>query len=159
MSITPLERRVLELSYRHGLSHLGSCLTCVGLIDKVYSTKRPDDLFLLGEGHAGLALYVVLEKHYGANPEMALKRFGIHAARWQEYDYPNPSRPIWSIPISSGSLGQVESAAPGFALANPNRRVYLLSSDGGMQEGVCWSALRMKADLRLHNLIWTVNAN
>jgi transketolase N-terminal domain/subunit len=159
MSITSLEKRILEISYKHGLTHLGSNLTCVGIIDSIYKEKEPDDLFLLGEGHAGLALFCVLEKYYGAPAEMLLNRMGIHAARCSENYLTNPPRFIWSIPISSGSLGQVESTAPGFALADRKRNVYLLSSDGGMQAGVCWAALRMKADLGLSNLIWMVNAN
>lgn len=157
MSITPLERRVLEVSYAHGLTHLGSCLTCLPLIEEVYRIKAPDDLFLLGEGHAGLALYVVLEQYYrGCSADQLLADYGIHATRTRGWDESHVPRPIR---MSSGSLGQVESTAPGFALADRSRQVYLLTSDGAMGEGVCWSALRMKADLELGNLHWWVNAN
>lgn len=156
MSITPLERRVLEVSYAHGLTHLGSCLTCLPLIEEVYQNHIHEGIFLLGEGHAGLALYVVLEKHYGVSADWFLQQDGIHAARhWGHVE----KRGVWSIPMSSGSLGQVESTAPGFALRNRDRKVFLLTSDGAMQEGVCWSALRLKADLGLTNLIWVINCN
>ena len=54
-----LEKRVVELSYKHGLTHLSSVLTSVNVIDKIYQVKEKTDPFILSNGHAALALYVV----------------------------------------------------------------------------------------------------
>jgi transketolase len=45
------------------------------------------------------------------------------------------------------------------ALANQNRNVYVLISDGECAEGSVWESLRIASELRLENLRITVNAN
>jgi transketolase len=149
MALTRPQKRILELSYRHGLTHIGSCISIVGILDHVYSFRKPSEPVCLGAGHAGLALYVVLEKYLGIDPEMMLAKHGIHATR----DEAN------GVYVSSGSLGQVETVAAGLALAHPNRRVWLISSDGGMAEGSCWETLMFSARGKIPNLNWFVNAN
>jgi len=58
-----LQKRIIEISHKHKLSHLSSCLASVNVIDKIYSVKKEDEPFILSNGHAALALYVVLEKY------------------------------------------------------------------------------------------------
>src|SRR5579859_5227357 len=94
-----LERRIIELSFKHRLSHISSCLNCVNLIDDIYTVRQKHEPFVLGYGHAGLSLYVVLEKHGYCDAENMLQRHGIHPVRDRE-------RGVW---CSSGSLGQAET--------------------------------------------------
>ena len=56
-------RRILEISYKENLSHLGSCFSSIDLIDAVYKVKSKDEKFILSSGHAGIALYAILEKN------------------------------------------------------------------------------------------------
>jgi transketolase len=144
-----LENRILEISHKKKLSHIGSCISCVNIINNIYNTKNKDDIFCLGNSHAALALYVVLESHYGENAEELFDWYGTHAKR-------NLNDKIY---VSGGSLGTVEPIAAGIALADKNKNVYLLSSDGGFMEGACWEVLRFKSDFKLRNLIWFVNCN
>jgi transketolase N-terminal domain/subunit len=128
-----LERRVIDLSYRHKLTHISSCLNCVNLINWIYEQRKPDDPFCLGNGHAGLALYVVLEKNGFCDAEEMIKKHGVH-----------PNRDIKNgIYVSSGSLGQAETVAVGLALADKNRKVWLVTSDGACAEGSVHEALRV----------------
>lgn len=53
-----LARQIIDISYRHKLGHLGSCLTALPIIYRIYESKRPDDRVILSAGHSGLALYV-----------------------------------------------------------------------------------------------------
>ena len=76
-----LKRRILDLSHKYKLSHIGSCLTAVDLIDGIYKVKKPDEPFILSQGHAGLALYVVLEKYEKRNPEKLILKHGTHPNR------------------------------------------------------------------------------
>jgi len=142
-----LEKRVLELSYKHKLSHIGSCLNAVNQIDTIYSIKEKDDIFVLGNAHAALALYVVLEKYNLGKAEAFIEKCGTHQERGG------------SIVVSGGSLGQAETIAVGMAMANRSRNVYLMTSDGACAEGSVWEALRIATEQRLENLRVVVIAN
>lgn len=149
MIFNKLEQRVIDLTYKHNLSHLSSCLTAVRLIDKIYLVKKADEPFILANGHAGLALYVVLEKELKKDAEALLEKHGIHPNR-DEKDG------IWA---STGSLGHGIPIAVGMALADRTKDVYVLTSDGDMAEGSNWEALRVAGEQMLENLRITVNAN
>lgn len=147
--LNKLERRVVDISYKKGLSHLGSCLTAVRLIDSIFLVKKDKDIFVLSNGHAGLALYVVLEKFGLGNAEELFDMHGVHPNRDVEH----------GIHISAGSLGHGLGIALGMALADKTRDVFILVSDGEMAEGSCWEALRIASELHLENLKIMVNAN
>jgi transketolase len=148
--ITALERRILDLSYKHKLSHIGSCLTAVGIIDEIYAFKLPYEKFVLSCGHAGLALYVVLEKHNVANAEYLLEQCGVH-----------PDRILGggAIDCSTGSLGQGLPIALGMALANRDESVYCLVSDGECSEGSAWEAVNNAGKFNVENLKIYCNSN
>ena len=64
-----LKKRITEIAYKNKLSHLGSYLSSVDIIDKIYKTKDKEDIFILSSGHAALALYAVIEKYEGKDAE------------------------------------------------------------------------------------------
>lgn len=128
-----LERRIIELSYKHGLSHISSCLNCVNLLNWIYDQREDNDPVVLGNSHAALALYVVLEKYGFCDAEEMVNKHGTHAGR----DIPNG---IW---VSGGSLGQADTVAVGLALADKERKVWLVTSDGAAMEGSVTEALRI----------------
>lgn len=147
--LTPLERRILDISYKKKLSHIGSCLTSVGLIDNCYASMKEGDKFVLSNGHAFLALAVVLEKYKGLDAEKLSDEHGTH-----------PKKNIdEGILVSTGSLGQGLPIAVGMAIADKEHFVYVVTSDGEMAEGSMWEALRIAGEQRLENLRIAVNAN
>lgn len=149
MHLNKLERRIIDISYKKGLSHLSSCLTAVNLIDDIYRVKREKDVFVLSSGHAALALYTVLEKVYFLDAEKLFDKHGVH-----------PNKDLDDrIFCSSGSLGSAICIAVGMAIADPTRDVYVLLSDGECAEGSVWEALRIAGEKRLENLRVMVNAN
>lgn len=139
----------MEISKKKGLSHISSCVTSVQLIDDVYVFKKPNEPFILSNGHAGLALYCVLEKHEGKDAEKLYEKHGTHPNR-------DKKDGIW---CSTGSLGQGLPIALGMALADRMREVYVLTSDGEWAEGSMWETLRIASDFRVANLTILVNAN
>lgn len=144
-----LRRRILELSYESNLSHIGSCLSAVDLIDSVYKTKNKGDRFVLSNGHAGIAWYTVLEKHgYFKDPRI-IKKLHIHPDRNTKH----------GIYVSAGSLGQGLPIALGMALADRKKNVYCMLSDGECTEGSIWEALRVGKEKKVHNLKIIINAN
>lgn len=103
----------------------------------------------MGNGHASLAHYVILEAHGMCDAENMVKTHGTHAHRDPEH----------GIEVSCGSLGQAETVAVGLALTDRTRKVWLLTSDGSCQEGAVWEAFRLAAEQKLENLKIYVIAN
>lgn len=144
-----VERRVVDISYKEKIGHLSSNLNAVNIIEEVYKNKQIDEPFILSSGHAALALYVVLEKYEGQDAEKLFHKHGVH-----------PHRDIGSgIFCSTGSLGMGLTVATGYALANRDRKVHCLISDGECGEGSIWEALRFIYEAKLDNLEVYVNVN
>lgn len=144
-----LQKRIIDITYKNGLSHLSSTLSSLPIIFEIYEEKKEDEIFILSNGHAGLALYVVLEYKYGIDAEVLLAKHGIH-----------PSKDLENhIHCSTGSLGQGIAVAVGHAVADRSKNVYCLISDGESAEGSVWEALKFKDDHHLDNLIVYANLN
>lgn len=144
-----LKKRIIEISYKYNKSHLGSCFSAVDIIEEIYNLKEKDEKFILSEGHAGLALYCVLEKHERRDPEYLLTKYGVHPERDEQNG-------LW---CTTGSLGQGLPIALGIAIADKSKNVYCLISDGECAEGSVWEALRIKTDNSINNLKIYVNIN
>jgi len=141
-------QRIIEISYEKNLSHLGSCLSAIDLIDGIYKVKNKDEKFILSNGHAGIALYVILEKNrFIKRPDV--KPLHVHPDR----------NPKLGIDTSTGSLGQGLPIALGMAISDKSKNVYCLISDGECTEGSIWEALRIVGDNKISNLKIIVNAN
>lgn len=126
---------ILDISKRLGLSHIGSNLTALPIIEEIFKTKKQDEKFVLSNGHAGLSLATVM---YGEKAEEIIKE-NIHADRkWCD--------------CSTGSLGHGLGIAVGMALADRNKRLFCLISDGECAEGSIWEALRIAKEQNLDNL-------
>lgn len=147
--LAKLVKRVVEISVKHKLGHLGSCLTTLPILHEIYSQKSKSDKFVLSNGHAGVALYVVLEHFYGVDAEHLLEKHGIHPCR----DLDN------FIDVSTGSLGLGLPVATGLALGDKTRDVYCIISDGECAEGSIWEALRFISDFPVENIHVHCNLN
>lgn len=144
-----LHKRIIEISKKHGLSHIGSCLTAVNIIDEIYSFKLDNDPFILSCGHAGLALYVVLEKYYGKDAEQLYLKHGTH-----------PNADIEDgIFCSTGSLGLGITVALGYAMSDKTKDVYCLISDGEATEGTIWEVMNLVRRAEVDNLFVYCNWN
>lgn len=144
-----LRRRIIEVSYKANFSHIGSCLSAVDLINGVYNIKDKDDLFVLSNGHAGVALYAVLEMHKYIIDIKTIYTLGVHPDR-------NPSI---NIAVSTGSLGHGLPIAAGMALADRTKRIFCMISDGECSEGSIWETINFARSYNLKNLVIIVNAN
>jgi transketolase len=144
-----LEKRIMDITYQEGLSHLSSTLSALPIIEEIYKEKKDDEVFILSNGHAGLALYVVLEDLYGIDATMLLHKHGIHPGK----DLEN------KLYCSTGSLGSGLPIAVGHALADRTKNVYCMISDGEAAEGSIWESLRFIKESKLDNLKIYVNVN
>ncbi len=164
-----IRREILEMLFRTQSPHIGSCLSCVDILVALYfkvlkispETKknRERDIFILSKGHAGPALYAVLAEQ-GFFDKKLLGRFGVDNGLFEGH----PSRNLeLGIEISSGSLGQGLSVGAGMALArkldDSESRVFVLMSDGDLQEGAVWQAMLFSSHYQLDNLTAIIDYN
>ena len=145
----PTLKRIIDITYQEKLSHLSSCLSAWPIIHEIYDLKKEDEVFILSNGHAGLALYCELEARYGIDPVMLLHKHGIHPGK----DLEN------KLYCSTGSLGSGLPIAVGHALANRSKNVYCMISDGESAEGSIWESLRFARVQKLDNLKIYANIN
>ena len=144
-----LIRRLVDITYQERLSHLSSTLSALPIIEEIYSQRKDDEVFILSNGHAGLALYVVLEHYYGVDPVEMIHKHGIH-----------PNRDLENrLYCSTGSLGSGLPIAVGHALATPDKNVWCMISDGECAEGSIWESLRFIQDNNITNLHVYANIN
>jgi transketolase len=161
-----LRRRVIEVSLKAGVGHIGSALSICDIVAVLFGgtlrgpgTKDPDrDRFILSKGHAALALYCALEKAgliMSAELETFCKdgtRLGVH-----------PEHGVPAIDVTTGSLGMGLSIGAGLALSatmkKSKSRTYVLVSDAECNEGSHWEAVMFAAHHRLGSLTAIVDAN
>ena len=149
--------------------HPGGSLSSADILATLYfgelniNPKNPKmvdrDKFVLSKGHAVPALYAALGERdfYEVSEMMTLRQVG---SKFQ--GHPN-MRKVPGIEMSTGSLGQGFSAAVGMAVAgkidkNPGR-VYVLTGDGELQEGIVWEAAMQASHRKLDNLVAIVDLN
>jgi transketolase len=144
-----LQRRILEITYQERQSHLSSCLSAAPILEEMYAQRQEDEVVILSNGHAGLALYCLLEERYGIDPVAMLHKHGIHPSR----DLEN------KLYCSTGSLGSGLPIAIGHAMATPEKRVWCMISDGEAAEGSIWESLRFIADHPVDNIEVYANIN
>jgi transketolase N-terminal domain/subunit len=150
--------RIIAISKKLDLSHIGSNLSCLPVLEEIYAKKEPEDIVILDNAHAGLA-HLVVQDWYDAKQGMVIapyegmrtredlfKEYGIHCDRKAGCD------------ASGGSLAHT-GIAIGYALADRNRMVYLIVSDGSVNEGSFAEALRLAKVLNITNLEIHANFN
>ena len=156
-------RRILEVSQTVSALHIGGAFSCLELVDTAYfGLMRRDgpfpDTFILSKGHASMAQFAVLEE-LGVLAREAFDRFSKPGGRLATHpDYGTPG-----IEASTGSLGHGLPMALGMAvgdrIAGRDRVVYVVMSDGEIQEGSVWEALMLAPTLKVTDLVAFVDLN
>jgi transketolase len=168
MPISPTEIRkiVLEQSHRVHVGHIGSSLGIAEILAALYSgvlrvsaPKDPErDRFVLGKGHAALALYAALHLRGWLSRE-ELDTFGGDGTLLGVH----PEHALRGVDFSTGSLGHSLPYGAGAALAarlqGSPRRAFVLVSDAECNEGSLWEAVMFAAHHRLGNLVVIIDLN
>ena len=138
-----LKNKVLEISKKLGLAHIGSCLSVLPILEEIYKKKNIEDKVILSAAHSHLAHLFFLN----VDVEKMLDKYGTHCDIRAGCD------------ASGGSLGHGIGIGIGMAIVNRHRTIYVICTDGSLQEGSEWEALRIKKELKLDNLKVIVNMN
>jgi transketolase len=163
-------RRILEISQQVTALHVAPAFSCLEMVDVVYHTlmrrgRGPDaappafqDSFVMSKGHGCLSQYVILED-FGILTRSDLDQYCTPAGRLGAH----PDYGVPGIEASTGSLGHGMGICTGMAYAEKvqsrDRVVYVVLSDGEMQEGSTWEAMMMAANLGLDNLVALLDLN
>jgi len=165
--IRELKKKLFLTAYRAGAAHLASAFSVMDLLYVMYCNNIVDlkdgsenrDRVILSKGHAGLALYTILNSigiisdaellsfcqpgsHLGGEPKMG-SHIGIEA--------------------STGSLGHGLPFGVGVAIASKIRgwdnKIYVIIGDGECEEGSVWEAVMAAKRFKLDNLVVIMDDN
>lgn len=149
--------RLLEISQKVSALHLAGSFSCLEILDAIYfNAMRPNDIFILSKGHAGIAQYVILEER-GILTRDKLDNYASHNSELGVH----PTRDIPGIYMGTGSLGHGLNIAIGSAIIRKksNAKVYVVISDGELQEGSVWEGILNAPALLLDNLTVVIDFN
>ncbi len=163
-----IRANTIQMVHRVNASHVGGGLSMADLLAVLYQEvlrvnpcqpQDPDrDRFILSKGHCCAALYAALALR-GFFPEDELQTFGQDASRLMTH----VSHKVSGVEFSTGSLGHGLGFGCGKALAAKrqgwNWRVFVMLSDGEMDEGSNWEAILFAPHHRLDNLVVIVDYN
>lgn len=163
-----LRRKAVEMAFKAGGAHLGATFSCAEIISVLYKNilnlkkgnpNYPNrDRLILSKGHGCISVYFHLAK---------LKYFPENEL--DKYCSPSgilPGHTTITVPgveASTGSLGHGLPIGVGMAYAGKldrkTWRVYVILSDGDIQEGSTWEAIMSAGHFKLDNLTAIVDFN
>jgi transketolase len=120
------------------------------MVHLFYQVLKEGDIFLFSKA-SGVATYYTILADKGKFPTEKIAEY-LHF-------YPLPSKEVPGVIHSCGSLGHGLPVAVGLAYANPDKRVYVLISDGECQEGTVYESALFARQHNLHNLHVFVDYN
>jgi transketolase len=152
-------RRILDVSQRVSALHIAPAFSCLEITDVIYhGLKRPGDAFVMSKGHGCVSQYVILED-LGIMPTAEIERYCTPAGVLGAH----PDRGTPGVEASTGSLGHGLGIGVGMAYAEKVKdergQIFVVLSDGELQEGSTWEAAQMAANLQLENLHLFVDLN
>ncbi|MFG3261710.1 transketolase [Streptomyces bobili] len=164
-----IRRSDLEMISRAGQGHIGGDFSAADIVTVLYFAVlavRPEeptwaerDRFVLSKGHAAGILYSTLA-HAGFFPEAELATFMEPLSPLN--GHPN-RRKVPGVETNTGPLGHGFPVAVGMAVAakldDSDRRTYVLTGDGELQEGSNWEAAMSASQQRLGRLTVIVDRN
>ncbi len=160
-----MRRRILEVSQTVTALHIAPAFSCLEIVETIYSglmRHQPQvthpDTFILSKGHGSMAQYAMLEEMGVLSSDEMMKYCKPGGILGTHPDYGIPG-----IQAATGSLGHGLGIAVGMALADKvmglNRTVYVVMSDGELQEGSVWEVMLLAPTLGVKNIVAVVDLN
>jgi transketolase len=155
----------LYMIARAGSGHIGSSFSSLDIVSWLYleelrgaaEAAGPGDVFFSSKGHDAPGFYAVLIGLGLLDPELlhGLRRLGGLPG------HPDVSTP--GVAANTGSLGMGISKAKGMVradrLAGHDRRFFVMTGDGELQEGQIWESLASAAAARMGEITVVVDHN
>lgn len=155
-----IRKKILNISHKSQSAHIASSLSIVDLIIVIYLKfmNKKNNTFILSKGHACLAHYCLLnELKY--IPSKDLETYGKdNSVLMSHSDFKAPG-----VEVSTGSLGHGLPIGTGIALSyklnKENKKVFVLMSDGELNEGSNWESILFAAHHNINNLVLIIDYN
>ena len=164
-----LRRSILKMTHAAASGHPGGSLSAVEILTVLYfaimkyDSQNPNwherDRMVISKGHSTPLVYSILAKagYYKGDDLLTFRSLG------SPYQGHTDRLRAPGIETSTGSLGHGASFAVGAALGcrldKLNNRIYLLQSDGELQEGSTWEAIMSANHYHLGNLTAIIDRN
>ena len=149
-------------------AHIGSCLSCIDILAALFKFKQNSLIqkntvheVIVSKGHAAAAVYGVLCA-MGEIEESKLDEFCKNGSQF--YGHVNHLSHPW-IKLSTGSLGHGLPFGIGLAMSKKlnfdqkNEKIFVLMSDGELNEGTTWESALIANRFNLDNVICVVDRN
>ncbi len=163
-----IRRHALRMTHAAKASHIGSGLSMADILAVLYGRvahldpEHPDaadrDRVIVSKGHAAAAVYAALAER-GFIARESLEGYCTDASLLCGH----VSHKVPGVEVSTGSLGHGLPIGCGLALAGqkamPPFRVFVVLSDGELNEGSNWEALLFAGHHKLSNLVAIVDFN
>jgi transketolase len=164
-----IRRHALRMGAVQGQGYIAQALGVADILAVAYfhaMRYRPDDpeweerdRFLLSNGHFAIALYAVLIEA-GIVPEDELETYGSDDSR---LPMSGMAQYTPGMEISGGSLGHGLGIGVGYCLGLKRKQskscVYVMYSDGELDEGLTWEAAMSASHWKLDNMIALIDVN
>jgi transketolase len=145
----------LQMITNANSSHIGSCLSVADVLAVVHQNvcENGDEL-VFSKGHAAAALYASLA-NLNLISEESLIEFGGDGTEMIGH----VNHAVNGVRFSTGSLGHGFPIAIGIAAASKQKKVFVIISDGELNEGTTWESLAIANQLQLKNLTVIIDVN
>jgi len=164
-----IRAHTLRMVHKSKASHVGTCLSMADLLAVLYgrilklnplAPLWPErDRFILSKGHGAAIVYAALAER-GFFPRAWLDAYCEDGSKLCGHVM---HRGVPGVEASTGSLGHGLSIGCGMALAGKRaratHRVFVMLSDGELDEGSTWEAILFAPHHGLDNLIAVVDYN
>lgn len=160
---------ILKMTNAASSGHPGGSLSATEILSVLYfaimkyDPRNPNwaerDRLIVSKGHSTPLVYSVLAKagYFNSDALLTFRKFG------SPYQGHTDRLRVPGVEISTGSLGHGTPFAVGVALGckldKLNNRIYLLQSDGELQEGSTWEGIMSASHYHLGNLTCIVDRN
>lgn len=163
-----LRAHALRMVHAVNASHIGTCLSMADILAVLYGgvlnvrPKEPNwpnrDRLILSKGHGAAILYAALAEA-GFFPVLDLETYCRLGSRFTGHI----SHHVPGVEVSTGSLGHGLSFGTGMAMAAKSDgapwRVFVILSDGELDEGSNWEPILFAPHHKLDNLVAIVDYN
>lgn len=164
-----LRLKAVEMVYHAKTGHCAPSMSIAEILSVLYFHElrldpsqpkwKDRDRFILSKGHACPIYYAALAER-GFFPKEDLLEYRALNSKLQGHP---DMRKCPGVDMTTGSLGNGIAAGLGMALIGKkdkkNYRIFVVTGDGELQEGIVWESVLYAGNAHLDNLIAIVDAN